>query len=59
MHGGPENMEDNILNRIYGKPIDIHVREDHGATETLQKKLMHDDRTETVFHSEPEDMNHK
>lgn len=52
-------MEDNILNRIYGKPIDIHVREDHGATETLQKELMQDEKSETVFRSEAEDMHHK
>lgn len=52
-------MEDNILNRIYGKPIDIHVREDHGATETLQRKLMQNDKTETVFRSEAEEMNHR
>ena len=51
-------MEDNILNRIYGKPIDIHIRQDHGATETLQKELMHDEKTETVFQNENDEMNH-
>lgn len=51
-----ENMDDNLLNRIYGKPINVHVREDHGETETLQKELMQKENKETVFKSEAEEM---
>lgn len=52
-------MDNNVLNRIYGKPIDIHMRKDHGETETLQKELMQKGQTETVFKSEVEEMSHK
>lgn len=52
-------MDDNILNKIYGKPIDIHVRQDHGETETIQRELVHDNDQNTGFESETSAMSQK